>query len=112
MNKTVIITGASGNVGTAVVIVFLSKGYRVIATVASEEARETFAPHKDLQVAVVNLTSEAQSVSFVQEAIQQHHQIDGALLLVGGFAAGNVHVTSADVILKQLNLNFATAYNF
>jgi NAD(P)-dependent dehydrogenase (short-subunit alcohol dehydrogenase family) len=32
-NKLVIITGANGNLGSAVTQTFLSKGYRVVATV-------------------------------------------------------------------------------
>lgn len=111
MNKTVIITGANGNLGSAVTHHFLAKGYTVIATVTNEEARKSFPANENLQVAVVNLTVEAETESFVQNAIAGHKKIDGALLLVGGFAAGNIAATKSDEIKKQVSLNFDTAYN-
>lgn len=38
--KTVIITGANGNLGTAVTKEFIEKDYRVIATIANENSKE------------------------------------------------------------------------
>jgi NAD(P)-dependent dehydrogenase (short-subunit alcohol dehydrogenase family) len=111
MSKTIIITGANGNLGTAVTNHFLNEGYNIIATVVSDEARKDLPQSLNLQVEVVNLTSEEETAAFVQKAIAQHKQIDGALLLVGGFAAGNIEATAASVIKKQLSLNFDTAYH-
>src|SRR5215218_7953384 len=109
--KTVIITGANGNLGTAVTNSFLEKGYYIIATVVNEAAKGDLPVHENLQVEVVNLTNEAETESFVHNVITKYNQVDAALLLVGGFAMGTIKSTSGEDIKKQLTLNFDTAYN-
>lgn len=109
--KTVIITGANGNLGTAVTNEFLSKGYKVIATVRNEESRNELPSHKNLQIEVVNLANEEETGAFVKKAIDQNQNIDGALLLVGGFAAGDLSKTTSSDIRQQIHLNFDTAYH-
>lgn len=109
--KTVIITGANGNLGSAVTKHFLENGYQVIATVHNEEAKNDFPSHNNLSTEVVNLNEESTTESFIISAIKKHKTIDGALLLVGGFAMGNISGTKLEDIKKQFSLNFDTAYN-
>ena len=109
--KTVIITGANGNLGSTVTGSFLSKDYKVIATVRKEEDRNEFEDHPNLQVEVLDLTDEAKTEAFARKVIEQNGPIDGALLLVGGFAAGNIAATGSADIKKQITLNFDTAYH-
>jgi NAD(P)-dependent dehydrogenase (short-subunit alcohol dehydrogenase family) len=111
VNKTVIITGANGNLGTAVTKVFLDKGYKVIATVHDNDSKKDMPQHEHLQVEVVNLTNETETNSFVQNVIDAHKNVDGALMLVGGFAAGKIENTKTEDVKKQIALNFETAYN-
>src|SRR4051812_49778156 len=87
---TVIITGANGNLGSAVTKEFLDKGYKVITTVATEAMRNDITAHENIEIAVVDLTNEEVTGSFVQQAIDKYKAIDAALLLVGGFAIGNI----------------------
>jgi NAD(P)-dependent dehydrogenase (short-subunit alcohol dehydrogenase family) len=109
--KNVIITGATGNLGMAVTNLFLAEGYYVIATVTNAQAQQALPAHPNLEVRVVNLIHEEEAASFVQDAITRHLQVHAALLLVGGFAMGNLKSTSGEDIKKQLALNFETAYN-
>ena len=109
--KTVIITGANGNLGSAVTKEFLNKGYKVVATVITEAMKNDFAPNENLEVLVVNLTDEEETNSFVQAVIDKYKKVDAALLLVGGFAAGDIAATKLEDIKKQVSLNFDTAYN-
>jgi len=109
--KTVIITGANGNLGSAVTKEFLNKGYKVVATVITEAMKNDFAPNENLEVQVVNLTDEEETNSFVQAVIDKYKKVDAALLLVGGFAAGDIAATKLEDIKKQVSLNFDTAYN-
>lgn len=111
MSKTIIITGATGNLGSAVTQTFLNNGYNVVATVTSEDAKKELPEAKNLQAEIVNLVDEDATEDFVQRAITQYKKIDGALLLVGGFAMGNIAATKASDIKKQFSLNFDTAYN-
>jgi NAD(P)-dependent dehydrogenase (short-subunit alcohol dehydrogenase family) len=109
--RTVIITGANGNLGSAVTKEFLNKGYKVVATVITEAMKDDFEPNENLEVQVVNLTSEEETNSFVQSVIEKYKTVDAALLLVGGFAMGDIPATKLDDIKKQVSLNFDTAYN-
>jgi NAD(P)-dependent dehydrogenase (short-subunit alcohol dehydrogenase family) len=108
--KTVIITGANGNLGTAVTKEFIGKGYRVIATIANEGSKTDFFPHPNLEVSVVNLTDEKQTTDFIEKMIHKYAVIDAALLLVGGFATGSIENTTGDDLHKQIALNFETAF--
>ncbi|MEO7531233.1 MAG: SDR family NAD(P)-dependent oxidoreductase [Sediminibacterium sp.] len=109
--KTVIITGANGNLGSAVTKEFLQKGYQVVATVMDERMTADLGVHDHLEIRVVNLSDEAETHSFITSVIIKYHAIDGALMLVGGFAMGNISETSASDIDKQIALNFRTAYH-
>jgi NAD(P)-dependent dehydrogenase (short-subunit alcohol dehydrogenase family) len=108
--KTIIITGASGNLGSVVTKKFLDSGYRVVATVIHEDFAKDLTAHPNLQVDTVNLTNETESCSFVQRTISKYKQIDAALMLVGGFAAGDIQATGGAELQKQYSLNFETAY--
>ncbi len=109
--KTVIITGADGNLGIAVTKTFLDEGYSVIATVIHDAAKGNFISHPQLEVQVVNLTNESETTTFVESAIEKYKKIDAALLLVGGFAMGDIAATSGDDLKKMYSLNFETAYH-
>ena len=109
--KTIIITGANGNLGMVVTKKFLEKGFQVIATVIDASAKKDLAEHENLQVEIVNLTSEDETALFVQMVLKKYKKVDAALMLVGGFAAGNIYQTTAGDVKKQISLNFETAYN-
>ena len=109
--KKIIITGADGNLGSAVTSLFLEKGYMLIATVLNEDAKKKMPQHNNLQVEAVNLENETETALFVQNVIASHGTIDAALMLVGGFVAGKIENTKTEDIKKQIALNFETAYN-
>lgn len=108
MKKNVLITGASGNLGKATVDKFLKEGYNVIATVT---------PGKTLGFAAggvktyeADLTAEDAVNKVVGQIISDHSTLEAALLLVGGFAAGNIEKTDGALLKKMFALNFDTAY--
>lgn len=107
--QTVLITGAGGHLGTTVTRYFLNKGYKVIAAVHHEHGGGT--PNPQLVAASVDLTSEEAAASFVTQMIASHGPIHAALLLAGGFAAGDIQHTSIGDVRAQMQLNFDTAYN-
>jgi NAD(P)-dependent dehydrogenase (short-subunit alcohol dehydrogenase family) len=109
--KTVIITGANGNLGTAVTQAFLSQNYKVIATVRREEDLKELPQNENLLAEVIDLTNEEKTEAFIKKIIGQYKEIDGALLLVGGFAMGNIGATRSADIKQQIQLNFDTAYH-
>ena len=107
----IIITGANGNLGTVVTGQFLNNGYRVVATVMKETEKNDLPAHENLEVQVVNLANEGEAADFIASIIEKHGLVRAALMLVGGFAMGNIAGTPYADIEKQLSLNFATAYH-
>jgi NAD(P)-dependent dehydrogenase (short-subunit alcohol dehydrogenase family) len=110
VKKTVIITGASGNLGRASVTIFLKEGYRVIATVSPNKTLD-YEVNGDITVEEVDLSDESGVERFMKKYSSHDNTIDAALLLVGGFAMGNIENTDSAQINKMLKLNFFTAYN-
>lgn len=108
--KTVIITGANGNLGTACVKKFLAEGYAVIAVDGHDNQLAFAAGHSSYTFASVNLSDETATQTFIESLIRKHGKIDAALMLVGGFAAGNIAATDGAAIHKMFSLNFETAY--
>ncbi|HWK06389.1 MAG TPA: SDR family NAD(P)-dependent oxidoreductase [Puia sp.] len=110
MPKTIIITGANGNLGVATVKKFLDEGYKVIAVSHSGEHLGFAAAHDNFYLREVDLADEAATTAFAEELISLEGRIDGALLLAGGFAMGDIGVTDGEALSKMISLNFETAY--
>ena len=108
--KTIIITGVDGNLGTAVTRSFLDAGYAVVGTVINDAAKNKVEAHANLEVKIVNLANEGDTDMFIKNSIEKYKVIDAALLLVGGFAMGNISETSGADLKKMYSLNFETAY--
>ncbi|MFT3935941.1 MAG: SDR family NAD(P)-dependent oxidoreductase [Chitinophagaceae bacterium] len=108
--KTIIITGANGNLGTACVKKFLAEGYKVIAVDGHNNHLDFAKDNAAFSFATVNLSDETATANFISNSVATHKKIDGALMLVGGFAAGNVAATDGAAIQKMFALNFETAY--
>jgi len=109
--KTVIITGASGNLGQATVKKFIAEGYFVIGTVIPNDPVVPDFPVDRFEKVVVDLLNEEDSQKFVESIAVNHGRIDVAILTVGGFATGKIADTKTADISKQYKLNFETAYN-
>jgi NAD(P)-dependent dehydrogenase (short-subunit alcohol dehydrogenase family) len=107
MKKTVLITGATGNLGQAVVEEFSSNNYHVIGTVRNSASypSEAFVEYHG-----VDLTNENSSLQFVEKMISRHQRIEAAALLAGGFAMDDLHTTTIADIEAMLKINFTTAY--
>ena len=108
---TVIVTGASGNLGQAVVKKFIAEGYFVIGTIVPNDPIVLDFPADSFEKIIVDLMNEEDSQKFVDAVISKHGSIDIAVLTVGGFAAGGIAETKTSDINKQYKLNFETAYN-
>jgi NAD(P)-dependent dehydrogenase (short-subunit alcohol dehydrogenase family) len=108
--ENIIITGAGGSLGTAASRVFLEAGYQIIATVSTALSTIGLPAHAHIDPYVVDLSDEEASAKFIVSIIKKYKKIDAALLLVGGFATGDIASTSGVDLRKMLTLNFETAY--
>jgi NAD(P)-dependent dehydrogenase (short-subunit alcohol dehydrogenase family) len=111
MSKTFIITGANGNLGTAVVKKFLDEKYTVIAVDHSGSHLGFAEGNPQFKLHAVDLTSEAACEAFVKEAVNTYGAIDGGILLAGGFAMGDIASTDSAALKTMISLNFETAYH-
>jgi len=105
-----IVTGAGGNLGHAVCQKFLAEGYYVAGTISEQEKTDANKPDNYKTVAI-DLTDEQATAAFIDAIAKDKGRIDAAVLTVGGFAMGKVENTSTKDIMKQVKLNFETAYN-
>src|ERR1044071_9061340 len=105
--KNVLITGAAGNLGTAVVDKFLSEQWNVIAIIDPKHSHNLKPPVK---IYAADLTDESDVNQVIPKIIAGNGNIDAALLLVGGFAAGKIDATDGAALRSQMSLNFETAY--
>jgi len=109
--KTAIVTGASGNMGQAVVTKFMAEGYFVIGAVPPNDKIQIDFPADKFEKIIVDLGDEDASQKFVEDVISKYKNVDAAILTVGGFAMGSIEETKTSDILNQYKLNFETAYN-
>jgi NAD(P)-dependent dehydrogenase (short-subunit alcohol dehydrogenase family) len=109
--KTVIVTGASGNLGQVVVKKFLSEGFKVIGTIIPNDPSVMNVNDPNFEAIVVDLMNEDEAEKFVQSVAEKNKIIDAAVLTVGGFAMGSIAETKMIDILKQHKLNFQTTYH-
>ena len=109
--KTAIVTGASGNMGQAVVKKFIDEGYKVIGTIVPNDPVPMDFPADKFEKIVVDLMNEDNSSKFISNVIAKYGSVDAAILTVGGFAMGSIADTKTSDIAKQYKLNFETAYN-
>jgi NAD(P)-dependent dehydrogenase (short-subunit alcohol dehydrogenase family) len=108
--KHVIISGANGSLGTAVVEKFLQEGHTVTGIVRSLK-KDGKGADKNLQLIDVDLSNEVDTANMVEAAVKQYGKIDVAVLTAGGFAMGDIKESSSSDILNQYKLNFETAYH-
>jgi NAD(P)-dependent dehydrogenase (short-subunit alcohol dehydrogenase family) len=109
--KNIIVTGASGNLGQAVVKKFLAEGYHVVGTIVPNDPVAIDFKNINFETAVVDLMNEDASQHFAEAVTAKHGSIDAAVLTVGGFAMGKITETKTIDIARQYKLNFETAYN-
>ncbi|MFT4584929.1 MAG: NAD(P)-dependent dehydrogenase (short-subunit alcohol dehydrogenase family) [Gammaproteobacteria bacterium] len=102
-NKTIIITGANGVLGRAVIDVAQAQGAELIGFDRIFDGNRD-----DLRQVVVDLADP----KAVAEAIENIAQIDGLFNIAGGFAMGPaVHETKASEWDAMFAMNFLTARN-
>jgi NAD(P)-dependent dehydrogenase (short-subunit alcohol dehydrogenase family) len=109
--KTAIVTGASGNLGQAVINKFLGEGIKVTGTVIHNDPTKVDTNNPNFEAIVADLMDEDKAKEFVDGVISKYKSLDIAVLTVGGFAAGKIAETKTADVMKQYKLNFETAYN-
>lgn len=108
--RTIIVTGANGNLGKAIIKKFLLAGDTVIGTITKPGAT-AFDSEPGFEAFAVDLSNEEQTSSFIVAVLKKYATIDIAVLTAGGFAMGKIEESGLDDLMKQYQINFQTTYN-
>ncbi|HEY5317496.1 MAG TPA: SDR family NAD(P)-dependent oxidoreductase [Solirubrobacteraceae bacterium] len=112
MDRTALVTGGTGGLGTAVVARLLADGWRVLAPWVTERELERVERHPDLELVHADL-ADPEAVRDVAAAAAAEPQapLRGVVNLVGGYAAGGrVHETAIEEFETQFRLNLRPTY--
>jgi len=104
-----LVTGASGNLGQAVVRALTDNG-RTVAALVSPRHAGAFAGRSHVYEYVADAADEHRAGAIVADVVARDGRLDGFVGAVGGFAAGTIESTGLDDIHRMIRLNFDTAY--
>jgi NAD(P)-dependent dehydrogenase (short-subunit alcohol dehydrogenase family) len=109
----VLVTGATGGLGPAVVAAFLDDGWRVVATSRSGRPPQDLVGHERLESVATDLFEPADVAEAVTVATADRARapLKALVNLVGGYAIGGpVHDTPVEQFERQLTLNLLPTY--
>ncbi len=112
--RTVIVTGAAGNLGKAVAAAFAARGANLVLVDLKEEALAKSYGAADAKrlFAPCNLLEQAAVEAMAAQAAARFGRIDVLCNLAGGFRMGEpVHATAASTLDFLLELNVRTMLN-
>ena len=113
MARTVLVSGGTGGLGSAVTKHLLDTGWRVVVPWLVRDELERVGTHPNLQLVQADLSDEQQLEDALNLACDDPDApLFGVVNLVGGFTSGpRVHETPIEVLDSQLDLNLRTAYS-
>ncbi len=112
--KSILITGAAGNLGQAVVKRFAQDGYQVYTALGLGQNSSLFEKSPlaaQIHPQLLDLTDETVSEAYVKKIIAQDPALEAAVCLVGGWHSGTLAETRGAELEKMIQLNFMTAFN-
>jgi NAD(P)-dependent dehydrogenase (short-subunit alcohol dehydrogenase family) len=111
-DRTILITGGTGALGSAVVGAFLDAGWRTVVTWLEPRELERVLEHENLVLIEADLFDEAAVRRAVGEASSEAAApLRAVSNLVGGYAGGSrVHETDLDEFERQFRLNLRPTY--
>jgi NAD(P)-dependent dehydrogenase (short-subunit alcohol dehydrogenase family) len=113
-NATVLVTGATGNMGPYVTDQLVDQGADVVGTYVTETARADVEDRAEYADAVsyhqVDLTDQTAAEAFAETVADEHGSVDHIVGLAGGFSMGSVSDTDGDAFQAALNRHATTAF--
>jgi NAD(P)-dependent dehydrogenase (short-subunit alcohol dehydrogenase family) len=109
MPRTILITGANGNLGVDVVDYLSKEDHKIITVTGSKPMPENLNDSIIYQQSI-NLMNESDTLNALQQIVNRFPETDAAILLAGGFEMGNIQNTNETQLDKLIALNFKTAW--
>jgi NAD(P)-dependent dehydrogenase (short-subunit alcohol dehydrogenase family) len=112
MNRTAIVTGGTGGLGTAVVDTLIEAGWHVVVPWVAEKELARLPERDGLTLVQADLVDPGKVAGVIAAATgDADAPLRAAVNLVGGFAAGGrVHETPIEDFERQFTLNLRPAY--
>lgn len=112
MGSSVLVTGGTGGLGTAVTAALLDEGYRVVVPWIAERELKRLADHERLELVRADLFDAGDARRCAEIAASDSAApLQAVVNLVGGFAmGGRVHEMPIDEFERQLTLNVRATY--
>ena len=108
MNSSVVVSGGTGGLGSAVTRTLLAAGWQVVVPYVDERELERVEPHPQLELVAADLFDPAAAAAVVAAA---GDRLAALVNLVGGVASGGrVHETPVEEFERQFRLNLRPAY--
>ena len=108
--KNILVTGAKGNLGNAVVKTFLQLKHQVIACLSLMD-KELGIADANVTTFSIDLNGEDACKKLITIVVNRYNSIDVAVLTVGGFMPGKIEKVTVADFEKMIALNFYTAFN-
>jgi NAD(P)-dependent dehydrogenase (short-subunit alcohol dehydrogenase family) len=106
--RSVVVTGGTGALGSAVTRAFLDDGWRVVVPWIVERELERLDEHERLELVRADLFDAGEVASVIERA---GPTLRAVVNLVGGFAMhGRIHETPIETFEEQLRLNLRPGY--
>ncbi|QIO25310.1 SDR family NAD(P)-dependent oxidoreductase [Haloarcula sp. JP-L23] len=113
-NTTVLVTGATGNMGPYVTDALIDRGADVVGTYVTESARDSVKTRAEYADAVsyhqVDLTDQAAVEAFAETVADDHGSVDHIVGLAGGFSMGGISDTDGDAFEAAFSRHATTAF--
>lgn len=110
MPQHIIISGASGNLGTEVVKRLSGTENSLYVTLGAKNPA-LFNDFENVSAETVNLLDNEAAVSFVNRVIKKANTVQAGIFLAGAFAMGDIDNTDDVLIEKMFGVNFFTAFH-
>jgi NAD(P)-dependent dehydrogenase (short-subunit alcohol dehydrogenase family) len=113
--KVIIVTGAAGNVGSALTKLLASRGAHVVAVDTVRDRLDTVVGSlegsRHLALSEYDLTGSAASAALIARVLSTYGRLDGVGTTVGGFAMAKLADAGLDQWDAMFTLNVKTTWN-
>lgn len=108
--KTIVIGGITGGIGSALARLLIAEGHRVTGFSRKQEPLDALNEELDLKALPCDATDPEALNTCMKELAEQHGKIDAYVHAIGSIFLKPAHMTSPEDWLKTLHINLSSAF--